>query len=230
MANNFLAYSLFELFNFSGDIFLEMLIAPIITAFYFIKVKKKPLYFSLFLLTYSIADLINFFDQQSYNETVYFICNGLFMLSYVFLLLEIVKTVSLRQVLKKFPIHFVVLSLLNVYIMYVMVTIISPILFETNHLIVVQIIEQTYNVILLAILTMSFFNYILNESNKALLLFCGCLAITFSEFLWIGYFYLSEEMVGLRFVSILLELSAFLLFYFQATVKENNSSRSNSYI
>lgn len=229
MPNNVLAFYFLQLFHFSGEVFLEMLIAPIITIFYFIKVKRKPLFFSLFLLVYSIGDLISFFDQQSYNEAIYFLCNGLFMLAYVFLLLEIVKTVSLRQILKKFPIHFVVLSILNIYIMFVMVTIINPILFETNHLLIIQMIEQTYNILLLSILSMSFFNYILNENNKSLLLFCGCLAITFSEFLWIGYFYLSEEMAIIRFVSILLELSAFLLFYFQATLKLNTSS-SNSYI
>src|SRR5690554_79170 len=229
MANHVLAFSFFELFHFSDGLFLEMLIAPIITIFYFIKVKKKSLLFSLFLLTYSISDLINFFDQESFVEVMYFICNGLYMFSYVFLLLEIVKTVNMTIIVKKFPIHFVVLTLLNIYIIFVMVTIINPILFVTNHLIMIQIVEQTYNIILLAILSMSFFNYILHENNKALLLFCACLAVTFSEFLLLGYFYFSEQMFLIRLVSILLELSAFLLFYFYATMKSRNS-RPNSYI
>jgi hypothetical protein len=196
-----------------------MFIAPIITIFYFIKVKNKSIFFTLFLVIYAISDIINFFDQESYIEIMYFICNGLYMLSYVFLFLELNKSVNMVQILKKFPIHFAVLSLLNIYIIFVMATIINPITFETNSIEIVRIFEHVYNIILLGLLSMSFFNYLLNENNKTLLLFSGCLALTFFEFLLIGYYYLSEEMSIIRFVAILLELSAFLMFYFSASMK-----------
>ncbi|MEO8933021.1 MAG: hypothetical protein ABI295_01835 [Xanthomarina sp.] len=219
MANSFLAFYFLEFFHFDGIIRFEMLIAPVFTVLYFATVKKKALLFALFLLIYSIADLINFFNQGSFKEVLYFVCNGLYMLSYIFLFLEIIKTVNMRIILKKFPIHFIVLTLLNIYIIFVMITIINPIVFATNHVITVQIAEQAYNSILLVILSMSFLNYILNESNSALLLFCACLAITFADFLIIGYFYLSKGMNLIRYVTVALELMAFLLFYFHANVK-----------
>lgn len=221
MVNHVLGFSFFDFLSFIEGIYVEMLIAPIITVFYFIKEKRKSLLFSLFMLVYSIADLINFFDQESFNEAVYFVCNALYMLSYLFLLLEMAKTVSFTFIIKKLPIHLIVLTLLNVYMMYVMVIIINPILFETNHLIMVQAMEQMYNVFLLAILSLSFLNYIINESSKTLLLFFACLTITFSEFLLIGYFYLSGEMLQIRYSAVVLELSAFLLFYFHATKELN---------
>ena len=204
-----------------------MFIAPIVTVFYLFKVKNKPTFLSLFLITYSFSDIINFFDQESYNEYMYFLCNGLYMLSYVFLFLELNKTVNMKEILKKFPIHFAVLTLLNIYIVFVMATIINPITFETDHIEFVRVFEHVYNIILLGLLSMSFFNYLLNENNKALLLFSGCLALTFFEFLLIGYYYLSEEMSIIRMVSILLELSAFLMFYFSATITFKNHAANN---
>lgn len=204
-----------------------MFIAPIVTVFYLFKVKNKPTFLSLFLITYSISDIINFFDQESYNEYMYFLCNGLYMLSYVFLFLELNKTVYMKEILKKFPIHFAVLTLLNIYIVFVMATIINPITFETDHIEFVRIFEHVYNIILLGLLSMSFFNYLLNENNKALLLFSGCLALTFFEFLLIGYYYLSEEMSIIRIVSILLELCAFLMFYFSATITFKSHAANN---
>ncbi|WP_188463075.1 hypothetical protein [Bizionia arctica] len=125
----------------------------------------------------------------------------------------------MKEIFKRFPVHLTVLALLNIYIVFVMATIINPIEFETSNLSFVRIFEHVYNILLLGLLSMSFFNYLLNENNKALLLFSGCLALTFFEFLLIGYYYLSDEMSIIRFVSILLELSAFLMFYFSATIK-----------
>ena len=108
-----------------------------------------------------------------------------------------------------------------------MATIINPITFETDHIEFVRIFEHVYNIILLGLLSMSFFNYLLNENNKALLLFSGCLALTFFEFLLIGYYYLSEEMSIIRIVSILLELCAFLMFYFSATITFKSHAANN---
>ncbi|MCX7552199.1 hypothetical protein [Xanthomarina sp. F2636L] len=229
MANFISFFISLIIFDFSIDTQLEMFIAPIITMFYLIKVKNKPTFLTLFLVTYTISDLINFYDQESYNEQIYFLCNGLYMLSYVFLFLEINKTVKMKLILKNFPIHFAVLSLLNIYIIFVMATIINPITFETTHIEFVRIFEHVYNIILLGLLSMSFFNYLLNENNKALLLFSGCLALTFFEFLLIGYYYLSDEMSIIRIVSILLELCAFLMFYFSASIKIKTRAQ-NSFV
>ncbi len=91
MANFISFFISLNFFDFNIDMQLEMFIAPIVTVFYLIKVKNKPTFLTLFLITYAISDLINFYDQESYNEQIYFLCNGLYMLSYVFLLLELNK-------------------------------------------------------------------------------------------------------------------------------------------
>ncbi|TYA57257.1 hypothetical protein [Formosa maritima] len=205
---------------------LELLIVPLLTITYLIRIKDKSLLFALFLVTYSVSDLINIIDQDRLYEIIYFTCNCLYILSYIFLLLEVLKTINLKTILKRFPAHFIVLLLLNLYIIFVMATIINPIDFETNHLSLVRIIEHLYNFVLLSLLSMSFLNYLLHEDTKSLLMFCGCLAITFSELLLIGYYYLSEQMLALGFVSTLLNICAFILFYYQSTLKPkaNNSN------
>jgi hypothetical protein len=206
---------------------LELLIVPLITIVYLIKIKEKSILFTLFLVTYSISDLINLIDQDRLYELIYFTCNCLYILSYLFLLFEILKTIKFKTILKKFSTHFVVLLLLNLYIIFVMATIINPIDFETSYLGSVRIIEHLYNFVLLSLLSMSFLNYLLHEDTKSLLMFCGCLAITFSELLLIGYYYLSEQMEALGFVSTLLNVCAFILFYFQASSKANRDNTSS---
>lgn len=206
---------------------LELLIVPIITIIYFITVRDKSKYFTLFLIIYSISNIINIIDQDELYELIYFACNSLYIISYVFLLIEIIMSISFKDILKTFPIHIGVLLLLNFYIIFVMTTIINPIDFETEHLSYVRVIEHLYNFVLLSLLSISFLNYLFHESHKALLMFCGCLLITFSEFLLIGYYYLSEEMEILGLISTLFNVFAFVLFYFQSKINSMNQ-RSNS--
>lgn len=206
---------------------LELLIVPFITIIYLIRIKDKSLLFTLFLITYSISDLINIIDQDRLYELIYFTCNCLYILSYIFLLFEILKTINLKTILKKYSTHFVVLLLLNLYIIFVMATIINPIDFETNYLSSVRVIEHLYNFVLLSLLSMSFLNYLLHENNKSLLMFCGCLAITFSELLLIGYYYLSDQMELIGFVSTLLNVCAFVMFYYQSTLKQEKIKTSS---
>ena len=210
----------------SSSIFetLELLIVPFITLIYVITIRDKSKYFTLFLVIYSISDIINIIDQDELYELIYFTCNTLYIISYVFLLLEILKSISFKDIIKTFPIHIGVLLLLNFYIIFVMTTIINPIDFETEHLSYVRVIEHLYNFVLLSLLSMSFLNYLFHESHKALLLFCGCLLITFSEFLLIGYYYLSEEMEILGLISTLFNVFAFVLFYYQSKTNSINQS------
>ena len=203
---------------------LELLIVPFITLIYVITIRDKSKYFTLFLVIYSISDIINIIDQDELYELIYFTCNTLYIISYVFLLLEILKSISFKDILKTFPIHVGVLLLLNFYIIFVMTTIINPIDFETDHLSYVRVIEHLYNFVLLSLLSMSFLNYLFHESHKALLLFCGCLLITFSEFLLIGYYYLSEEMEILGLISTVFNVFAFVLFYYQSKTNSINQS------
>ena len=214
-------FSILSLEFINSTIFetLELLIVPAITLIYLLRVKEKSIYFTLFLVTYSISDFINIIDQDRLYELIYFTCNVLYMISYLFLLLEILKSISFKIILKNFSTHIVVLLLLNFYIIFVMTTIINPIDFETKYISSVRVIEHLYNFILLSLLSLSFLNYLYKEDKKSLFLFCGCLAITFSEILLIGYYYLSENMQVLGFVSTMLNISAFILFYFQSTFK-----------
>jgi len=214
----------------SSSIFetLELLIVPFITLIYFITIRDKSKYFTLFLVIYSISDFINIRDQDELYELIYFACNTLYIISYVFLLLEILKFISLKGILKAFPIHIGVLLLLNFYIIFVMTTIINPIDFETEHLSYVRVVEHLYNFVLLSLLSISFLNYLFHESHKALLLFCGCLLITFSEFLLIGYYYLSEKMEILGLISTLFNVLAFILFFYQSKINSINQN-SNSF-
>ena len=108
------------------------------------------------------------------------------------LLFQIIRNLNFGVLYKKFLIQTIVLLALVVYLFTVLCSIIDPILFETEFLNWVKFTEHFYNLVLLLLLAVSFLNYLEKDSRKSLLLFIGCLAISNSEFLLIGYYYLSD--------------------------------------
>lgn len=193
---------------------LELLVVPALTVFYFITRKERSLLFLLFLVSYSLADVLHIIDGDNLSETLYFACNILYVVSFIFLLFEILKGLDVRVLIKKFLIQTIVLFVLVVYLFTVLYGIIDPILFETNDINLVRFVEHSYNFILLVLLAISFLNFLENDTRKSLFLFIGSLAISFSDFLLIGYYYLSDIEI-LNYIATALNIFAFVMFYLQ---------------
>ncbi|MBQ0786938.1 MAG: hypothetical protein KBT69_05535, partial [Oceanihabitans sp.] len=103
--------------------------------------------------------------------------------------------------------------------------IIDPILFETDVINLVRFVEHSYNFILLVLLAISFLNFLEKDTKKSLFLFIGCLLISFSDFLLIGYYYLSDIEL-LNYIAIVLNILAFVMFYLQTGIEIDSKKKT----
>ncbi len=216
----------FAIFQISDQEFLsngsKSLIAPLFTLLYFINVPQRSMFFSLFLIFFSIAELSTLLEyftldwSQEQLDAYYVIGNTVYILAYCFLIIEVLKTISLRKVFENYFIHVVVLLALNIYIIHVLMTIVNPdFQLDSQYLIAVELV---YNVVMLILLTMSLISYFYNDNKKTLLLFFGSICIVFSEVIQVAYFYIADQDL-LNITQTILFVLAFSFFYFQSKVK-----------
>ena len=212
-----LVYLGFVVFQFSSNIFwadaLDALLLPLITIAYFRGVRKPNLFFSLFLLFYSVSDLMVLIVDYIPYLYYYFIGNGLYILAYTALLVEILRTVSFSHVIKHFKLHLIVLLGLNIYIAYVLQIIVNPYMERTNE----YATEIIYNISMLLVLTASLLNYLYRDNKKSLFMFLGSLSIVFSEVISVAYLYVAQQNL-LNFISTTLTLLAIFFYCKQASL------------
>ncbi|WP_445735518.1 hypothetical protein [Mariniflexile sp.] len=219
-------YILCVIFQFYGNgymfVSLKSIILPIITLIYFLNVKKKTLFFTLFLVFYSVSDLLVFLKPYTSQAIDYYLGNSLYILSYICLLIEISKSVSLPYILRHFKLHILVLTILNVYIIYVLQVIVYSRALITN----AYYLELMYNIVVLMLLSVSLINYFYRDNIKSLYLFLGALCIVFAEVIWVAYTYISERSL-LNIVYITLYVLAFYFFFKQSEILYEERDNSN---
>ena len=213
---------LFVIFQFNDMELLSCisrsLIVPVFTILYFKNVKHKSLYFTMFLVLFSISELSSLASDYIPYEIDYFVGNGLYIIGYTFLLFEILKSVDYRYIINNYAMHIVILSALNVYIVYVLLKIVNPYLGFSMEFVV----ELLYDIVMLLILSASLLNYFYKDNRKSLLLFLGSLCIVFSEVIIVAYMYISEKNL-LIFSSSILSILAFYFFYFQSNLEDEKA-------
>lgn len=213
-----LVYLGFVIFQFRSNEFwantLDAILLPLISIAYFKENKKPNLYFSLFLICYSVSDLMVFIvDFMPYSYYYYF-GNGLYIIAYMALLIKIIKSLSFQHIIKNFKLHLIVLTALNIYIAYVLHNIVNPYVGMTNE----YFVEIAYNVSMLLVLTASLLNYFYRDDKKSLLIFLGSLSIVFSEVLGVAYMYVDQQNL-LNFLVTTLTLLAFYFYFTQSNLK-----------
>lgn len=210
-----LTYILFVVFEFTGNEVLakklDAFILPIITLGYLFLVKNRALFFTLFVVFYTASDLLALSDNYVSKEIDYYLGNILYIIAYIFLLIEICKTLSFSHVFKNYKIHLVVLLALSIYVVYVLQVIMNPHAKVSNK----YYLELIYNITILILLSVSLLNFFYNDNKKALYLFIGVLCIVFSEVIWVAYLYITEKSL-LNVISKTLMLLAFYFFYMQS--------------
>lgn len=210
-----LIYTLFVVFQFSGYELiaynLRSLIFPMIALTYFICVKEKSLFFMFFLIFYSVSELLTIVSDKLSYSVDYFLGNTLYILAYLMLFIKVCKSISISHVFKNFKIHIIVLTALNIYIIYVLQVIINPHV-ELNY---EYFIELIYNIVMLLLLSSSLLNYFYRDNKKSLYLFIGSLCIVFSEVIGVAYLYVMKQSL-LNFIAVSLALIAFYFFYQQS--------------
>ncbi|MBD0835954.1 hypothetical protein [Aestuariibaculum suncheonense] len=192
--------------------YASSLILPAIAVVYFVKVKNKSLFFSLFLVLYSVSELLVFGeDIVLYKRIDYYLGNSLYILAYTCLLIEICKSISIKQLIRHYFIHILVLSVLSVYIVYVLQNIVKPFVSVTNE----YYVELVYNMVLLSLLSTALLGYFYKDNVKSLYLFLGVLCVVFAEVMWVAYTYVAERNL-LNLLSTTLYLVGFYFFYLQS--------------
>ncbi|AUC81923.1 hypothetical protein [Lacinutrix sp. Bg11-31] len=192
---------------------LELSVVPLITIMYLFISKNKCALLSVFFITYTIGDIVNILDFNAVSNWSYYVCNTAYIVAYFFLILYITKSFSFKRVFKNYLFEFIVLLMLDFYMIYVLVNIINPINFESNYIELVQAIEFLYSLMIIIVLSFSFLNYIQNIRNKYLLLFVSCVLIAFSELVLIGYYYIVDD-IKISYASTILFVCGILMLFF----------------
>ncbi len=223
----------FQIFNQEEiAIILRSLILPILTVYYCLKTRDEKSYFFYFLLVYSLSEFMGVFssfaNQSAFVANIlYYGGNSLYIIAYLILVLEVLKRMQLKEVFSRFPIHIIILLILDVY----SVILVSQVLLESDYFVTQSLdyyVMVVYNASIMILLTATFINYLGRDSKKAMNLLLGAICIVFSEVIQIAYFYVSERNVLSVVYSILLVLG-FYFFYIQSSmsyVKEKNYRES----
>lgn len=190
-----------------------------LTILYALQINTKRDYFFKFLLTFAIADLLGllyWFDKLKSMfdiDIIYYVCNGLYIISYLFLIIMVIKSMNLRDVITKLPAYIVILVVLDIFC----VTIVTD---TAKGLSIYQYsLEFIYNAVIMSLLTLSVINYIYRVNKKAMNLLIASIFIVFSEMIQLAYYYVIEINV-LNVLCSLFLVIAFLFFYLQATLVE----------
>lgn len=228
-----ICYVLFAFFEFKGNSVMaynfNSVIVPLITLTYIFFIKKKRTLFFLFLIFYSISDLMGLIisnlhinEPEKWYSLHYYIGNSLYILAYVFLVIKIIKSLNFIHVIKNFKIHLLVLSILNVYLVYVLQVIINPnLIMEGDYY-----LELMYNIVLVLLLSVALLNYFYRDNKKSLYLFIGSLLIVFSEVIDVAYLYITQKSL-LNVLGTTLALGAFYFFYQQSKLFNKKNEVKN---
>ena len=177
-------------------------------------------YFFMFLATFTLADVIGllfWFTKLKSEDSIdylYFTCNSLYILSYLFLIIKVLKSMNFKDVIIKLPAHIVILVVLDIFC----VTIVTDA--AKYDLRYQYAMEFLYNTVIMSLLTLSVINYIYKVDKKAMNLLVGSLFIVFSETIQLAYYYILEENNLLNVLCSLFFIIAFLFFYVYSKLEE----------
>lgn len=213
---------------------IRSFILPLLTCLYFFKNKGKTSYFFFFLLFFSISESLSWVDNYDnleiglFNMSYYqfYIGNISSIVAYIFLILEVLKSYNLRKVIDKFPVHIMILFVLDIYTVYL----VSETTFKNPNFYynVDKIIEVIYNGVFMFLLTVALMGYINRDSKKAMNLLLGALCLVFSEILQVATFYVSNTNTFLGAAYIILLIFAFTFLYVQSDMSYSRRTHYES--
>ncbi|TNJ43106.1 hypothetical protein KFZ70_11495 [Tamlana fucoidanivorans] len=227
----FIVYLVFMILEFSEHysfaFLLDSLMVPLIGVAYFYSKTPKNIFFLLFLLFYTLSDIIgvvthvltyyNLSEPESlvFYKYDYYIGNTLYIFSYVFLLIRVASKISFFHVLRHLKVHVIVLIGLSVYLVYVLQNIINKDLeYEYEYS-----VELVYNIIVLLLLSAALLNYFYRENKRSLFMFLGTLCIVFAEVLDVAYIYIDQKSI-LNVTAASLTLAAFYFYCKQTKFRD----------
>lgn len=194
-------------------------ISLVLLTFLYLKwTTNQSQYFLLFLVVFTLGDIIGAIAHYRLTvfsggyDYLYYIANTLYMLSYIFLIIKILKGFNFRKVFYELSIPIIVLIILDVFC----VTLVTATA-ENEFTYYQYILEFTYNTVIMVLLSVALINYMYRNDKKSMLFLIGSIFIVFSEIIQLAYYYVLEDNNLSLIYSIFLVL-AFLFFYLQSQI------------
>jgi hypothetical protein len=208
---------------------LRALLLIALTVFYYLTIKDKKRFFYLFLVSFTIAEILNFtslfmsFHSDNGADLFYYFTNSLYILSYIFLIIKVLGDMNLKEIIRKFPIHIIVLLALDVFCVITVTETTKGLLSNAEYA-----LEFSYNAVIMLLLTVTLINYIYREDKKSMNLLIGSIFIVFSEVIQLAYFYISAINI-LNVICSLFLVLAFIFFYLQSRlIYQNNDDLTSN--
>ncbi len=219
----FIGLQIFKLHEVAD--YVRPIILPLLTILYYLVKKDRISNFFYFLLFYSIGEitsLFSYFATESIfiDNILYYTGNSLFITAYVFLILEILKSMNIRKTFNRYTTYILILAALDIY----SIILVTEIAIKSEYLygFFDYLTEIVYNTVIMLLLTVTLINYICSHTKKAMNLLLGALCIVFSEVIQVAYFYVSAQNALSVIYSTLLVL-AFTFFYIQSNLSYADS-------
>jgi hypothetical protein len=176
-------------------------------------------YFFYFLVAFAMAEVINLFAfygpiiGANEMDYYYYFGNFLYISSYIFLIIRIVKDLDIKIIFTQFFIPIFVLVVLDVFCVSIITATTEAALSFYEYT-----LEYVYNGVIMFLLSAALIKYMYRNDNKSMLLLIGSICIVFSEIIQLAYYYILEES-DLRFIYSFFLVIAFLFYYLQSLLK-----------
>jgi len=199
-----------------------------LTIFYCLSIKDKSRFFYLFLLAFTLAEILNFISLfmpvvfENGTDYFYYLANTLYILSYLFLITKVLGDINLKEVIRKFPIHIIVLFILDIFCVVIVTDTTKGLLTNAEYT-----LEFLYNTVIMLLLTVTLINYVYREDKKSMNLLIGSIFIVFSEVIQLAYFYISAINI-LNVICSFFLVMAFVFFYLQSRLMYQKNDDFNS--
>ncbi|WP_179007751.1 hypothetical protein [Winogradskyella forsetii] len=198
---------------------LSAVLLVLLTWLYISWTKHKSKLFFLFLITFSLGQIVSAIAwfmpdiKEGQIDYLYYAANILYIISYAVLIFKMLKQLNLKAVFSELTIPIIVLVVLDVFC----VSLISNTT-ENMFSYYQYALEYTYNAVIMTLLSLALIDYMYRNNNKSMLFLIGSIFMVFSEIIQLAYFYvLSDDSLG--FVYSILLVVAFVFFYMQSQYK-----------
>ena len=187
-------------------------ILPFFVYLFFTESKITSKFFALFLIFCAFAEgvkVVLYLD----NALLANVSNIAYILGYVSLLIYISQSIKVKRLFTKFKLPIIVLAIFNFYLIFVL----NQMILADDTITVYTLeflIECTYNICILLVLSFSLINYLYHDSRKGLTLFLASVCIVFSEMVQVAYIYVSSEYILSVTYSILLIVGFYLIYVY----------------
>ena len=198
---------------------VRALAISLLTLLYIIRIKNKHAFFLLFLVFFSVSEILNYITW-SINLTVtydvdysYYIGNTLYIISYLFLIARILVSINFKKAFFKFPIQIGLLAILGLFFVYYVSDTTKNELTDNEYY-----LELLYNAVVMLLMAMALVNYMYRDDKKSMNLLLGTICIMFSEVIQLAYFYIADINL-LNVLCSMFLVFAFLFFYLQCRLE-----------